>query len=186
MRWGGSRLGAGSVDRGRILSGTDSFYTDSVTLGGDRSWTISLWVKPTSTPSKQILLAGFQDGPDSTNWGLSLVPGASGIHARVWSGADTSKPLDDTVGLALSTWTHLVATFDYASSSSHRIGLVVDTVVYGRRSVVLPLASSQKLQGGAGLVGSLDEIWLSDTARKGQWSQLEHQTQTGGIPWLRW
>jgi hypothetical protein len=184
MHWGGSQLGAGSVDRGRVLSGTDSFYTDhAVTLGGDSSWTISLWVKLTSLPSKQILLAGFKEGPDSSNWGLSVDTLG---HALVWSGADTSKPVKDTNGLSLSKWTHLVATFNYASATSHRIGLVVDTVVYDRRSVILPYASTQKLRGGAGLVGSLDEIWLSDTARKGQWSQLEHQTQSTGVPWLRW
>lgn len=183
LRWVGSQSGAGSVDRARVLSGTDSFYTDPVTLGGDSSWTVSLWVKLNSLPSRRILLAGFQDGPDSTNWGLSVDTLG---HALVWSGADTSKPVKDSIGLPLSKWTHLIATFDHASSTLHRIGLVVDTVVYDRRSVTLPYASTQRLRGGSGLVGSMDELWLSDTARKGQWSQLEHQTQTSGIPWLRW
>jgi len=75
-----------------------------------------------------------------------------------------------------------VATFD---SPSNRIGLVIDTTSYPRKTVTFPTASRQSIQGGSGLAGAFDEIRLSDTGRAVQWSQLERQTQTG-VPWLRW
>jgi hypothetical protein len=130
-------------------------------------------------PSGETALAGFAGGADSARWGISV---RNDMHLRVWSGADTADQIVTTTPLALSTWTHLVATFD---APTKRIGLVVDTTVYPRNTVAFPTASRQPVVGGIGFPGAFDEIRLSDTARNTEWSQLERQTQSG-VPWLRW
>jgi hypothetical protein len=182
LRWTGSQSTAGQVGNARLLAGSGSLSTDSVTLGGTRSWSISLWVRMDAKPTATVNLAGFQDGPDSTDWGISIR--GSDEHIRVWSGANSSDDIVSDSALKLATWTHLVATFD---APSNRIGLVVDTTSYPRKTVTFPAASSQAIRGGTGWTGAFDEIRLSDTARAVQWSQLERQTQTtAGVPWLRW
>jgi hypothetical protein len=180
LRWTGSQAGAGTVEGSRVLAGSGSWMTDSVTLGGSGSWTISFWVRLDAKPSGEKVLAGFAAGPDSADWGVSV---RDDMTVRVWSGADSSDELVSTSALSLSVWTHLVATFDAPSS---RIGLVVDTTSYPRKTVVFPKASRQPMGGGSGLDAAFDEIRLSDTARAVQWGQLERQTQTSGVPWLRW
>jgi len=179
LRWTGSRSGAGTVGGAQVLAGSGSWSTDSVALGGTNSWTISLWVRLDSKPSGETVLAGFKDGVDSANWGISV---RDDMYVRVWSGAKTADEIVTATPLPLSTWTHLVATFD---APSKRIGLVVDTTVYPRNTVTYPLASRQVVRGGVGFFGAFDEIRLSDTGRTTQWSQLERQTQTS-VPWLRW
>jgi hypothetical protein len=180
LRWTGSQAGTGTVDGARILAGSGSWTTDSVTLGGSNSWSISFWVRLDAKPSGDKVLAGFTGGPDSANWGISV---RDDLTLRVWSGARASDTLAAAAGLTLSVWTHLVATFDATSS---RIGLVVDTTAYSRKTVIFPKSSRQPMGGGSGLVAAYDEIRFSDTARAIQWGQLERQTQTTGIPWLRW
>jgi hypothetical protein len=180
LRWTGSSKGTGVVGNARVLAGSGSWSTDSVTLGGTNSWTISLWVRMDAPPTASVVLAGFSGGQDSADWGISLR--SSDDHVRVWSGSNSSDDIVSDSALKLSTWTHLVATFD---SPSNRIGLVIDTAAYPRKTVTFPTASRQSIQGGIGLAGAIDEIRFSDTARTTQWSQLERQTQIG-VPWLRW
>jgi hypothetical protein len=180
LRWTGSQAGSGTVGGARVLTGTGSWSTDSVSLGGSNSWSVGFWVRLDAKPSGEIVLAGFTGGTDSANWGIS-VRGDNTV--RVWSGAKTSDELLTTSPLPLSVWTHLVATFDAPST---RIGLVVDTTAYSRKTVVFPKPSRQPIVGGSGLGAAFDEIRLSDTARAVQWGLLERQTQTSGIPWLRW
>jgi hypothetical protein len=181
LRWAGSQVATGQVGNAQLLNGSGSWSTDSVSLGGVRSWSVSLWVRMDAKPSASVNLAGFNDGPDSTDWGIAIR--SSDDHIRVWSGANSSDDIVSDSALKLATWTHLVATFDAATS---RIGLVVDTTSYPRKTVVFPAASSQAIHGGIGWTGAFDEIRFSDTARAVQWSQLEAQTQTTGVPWLRW
>jgi len=180
LRWTGATHGPGPVGGAQVLTGSGSWSTDSVTLGGPNSWTVSLWVRMDAKPAASVVLAGFGGGQDSSDWGISLR--GSDDHIRVWSGANSSDDLVSDSALKLATWTHLVATFD---SPSNRIGLVIDTTSYPRKTVTFPTASRRSIQGGSGLAGAFDEIRLSDTGRAVQWSQLERQTQTG-VPWLRW
>jgi len=179
LRWTGSAAGTGAVGNARVLAGSGNWTTDSVSLGGANSWTVSFWVRLDAKPSVETVLAGFAGGADSARWGLSV---RDDMHVRVWSGADTADQIVTSAPLSLSTWTHLVATFD---APTKRIGLVVDTTVYPRNTVAFPTASRQPIVGGVGLFGAIDEIRLSDTARSTEWSQLEGQTQSG-VPWLRW
>jgi hypothetical protein len=179
LRWTGSTRGTGAVGSAQVLAGSGGWTTDSVSLGGANSWTVSLWVRMDDKPSGETALAGFAGGADSARWGISV---RNDMHLRVWSGADTADQIVTTTPLALSTWTHLVATFD---APTKRIGLVVDTTVYPRNTVAFPTASRQPVVGGIGFPGAFDEIRLSDTARNTEWSQLERQTQSG-VPWLRW
>jgi len=182
LSWSGSTSGPGILGTAQTISGTGSYATDSVSLGGTRSWTISLWVRLDKKPSGEILLAGFTDGPDSTHWGLSV---RDDQVVRVWSGADTSRSLETPTAnaLKLGVWTHLAATFE---DSTERIGLVIDTTAFNRRVVTFPAASRQRLRGASKLTGSLDEIRLVNTERAVEWPALERQTGAESVPWLKW
>lgn len=181
LRWTGSEAVDGVVGGARRIAGAGNWTTDSVLLGGRTSWTVSFWLRLDAKPSGEALLAGVDDGPDSTRWGISV---RDDRHLRVWSRTGTSDEIVTSAPLPLSGWTHVAATFDAASS---RIGLVVDTTVYDRNTVAFPVAAKRAVHGGAGLWATFDEIRLSDTARDVHWSQLERQTQAkGGVPWIRW
>ena len=178
LAWNGSTAQAGVWGQGRAVSGTGSFASDSVELGGDASWTVSLWVRLDKKPSGETLLAGFTDGPDSVRWGVSV---RDDQVVRVWSGADTAKSLEADKPLVVGAWTHVAATFE---SSTERIGLVVDTTVHARQKVAFPYPSRQRLRGGSGADAVFDEIRLSDLDRVPQWSVLE--ARMAGSAWLRW
>lgn len=178
LAWNGSTAQVGVWGQGRAVSGTGSFASDSVALGGATSWTVSLWVRLDKKPSGETLLAGFTDGPDSVHWGVSV---RDDQVVRVWSGADTSKSLEADKPLALGVWTHVAATFE---SSTERIGLVVDTTSYARKQVKFPGAARQRMRGGAGANLAVDEIRLSDVDRAPEWSILE--SRVAGPSWLRW
>lgn len=181
MVWKVSTTSAGVF--GSMQSTTDkSFYqTDSVTLGGANSWTVSLWVKLDQKPSGEIHLAGFRDGPDAANWGLSI---RDDQVVRVWSGGDTTRSLESPSALPLGRWIHLAATFE---APTNRIGLVVDSTPVNRRTVVFPTLSTQRMRSGSGYIqGGVDEIRLSNLERTPEWSALEAQVGAPGVAWLRW
>lgn len=178
LAWTGSTAGNGVWGQGRVVSGSGSFASDSVELGGNASWTVSLWVRLDKKPSGETLLAGFSDGPDSVQWGVSV---RDDQVVRVWSGADTLRSLEADKPLVLGVWTHVVATFE---SSTERLGLVIDTTSYNRQKVSFPKASRQRMRGGSGASLTFDEIRLSNLDRAPEWSILEGRV--AGPTWLRW
>lgn len=178
LAWNGSAAEAGVWGQGRSVAGTGSFASDSVDLGGDASWTVSLWVRLDRKPSGETLLAGFSDGPDSVRWGVSV---RDDQVVRVWSGADTARSLEADKPLVLGVWTHVAATFE---SANERLGLVIDATSYDRRKVSFPKASRQRMRGGSGAEAVFDEIRLSDLDRAPQWSVLE--ARVAASAWLRW
>jgi hypothetical protein len=181
LSWTSSTTAPGLFGSGQSTTATSSYQTDSVTLGGTNSWTVSLWVKLDQKPSGEILLAGFRDGSAAANWGLSV---RDDLFVRVWSGGDTSHSLESPSALPLGKWVHLTATFDAAAT---RIGLVVDTTALDRRTVVYPTASTQRLRSQPELfTGGIDELHLSAVERTKEWSALEAQVDASGVAWLRW
>lgn len=181
IHWTSTGTIEGPVGSARATGESSSFSTDSVTLGGSASWTVSLWVRLDRKPSGEILLAGFDSGADSSRWGLSVKDDQT---VRVWSGADPSGELLSNSPIPTGTWVHLAATFE--AGTQRRIGLVVGNEVHDRQRVVYPTASRQPIRGARSFRGAIDEIRLSTTAREGSWSQLESRTQAPGVPWLRW
>jgi hypothetical protein len=181
LAWQSTTTGEGVFGPMRATTERSSYQTDPVALGGADSWTVSLWVKLDRKPSGEILLAGFRDGPDAANWGLSI---RDDLVVRVWSGADMTRSLESPSALPLGKWVRLAATFEAVSS---RIGLVVDSTSVNRRTVVFPTASTQRLQNDSGfLQGGVDEIRLSNLDRTTEWSALEAQVGAPGVAWLRW
>lgn len=181
MVWKAATTSAGIFGSTQSTTDKSSYLTDSVTLGGANSWTVSLWVKLDQKPSGEIHLAGFRDGPDEANWGLSI---RDDQVVRVWSGGDTTRSLESPSALPLGKWVHLAATFEAATT---RIGLVVDSSSANRRTVVFPTLSTQRLRSGSGyLQGGIDEIRLSNLERAPEWSALEAQVGATGVAWLRW
>jgi len=181
LAWSSATTAPGLFGAMRSTTAASSYQTDSVTLGGTNSWTVSLWVKLDAKPSGEILLAGFRDGPDAANWGLSI---KDDKVVRVWSGGDTSHSLESPSPLPLNKWVHLAATFEAVTS---RIGLVVDSTSMDRRTVVYPTASIQRLRSQPEMfTGGIDEIHLSTVERTKEWSALEAQVGAAGVAWLRW
>lgn len=181
MTWTNATTADGVFGSMRATTDKSSYLTDSVTLGGSNSWTVSLWVKLDKKPSGEILLAGFRDGDQAANWGLSI---RDDKFARVWSGGDTSHSLESPSALPLGKWVHLAATFE---ATTTRIGLVVDSSSVSRKTVVFPVLSTQRLRSQPQLFqGGMDEIHLSTVERTPEWSALEAQVGASGVAWLRW
>jgi hypothetical protein len=109
-----------------LFGGTDEYASagivSALNFGRTRAFSVSAWVKVSSSPNAQDQVVGNIDSGSSQGWGLLLDWGALGLGAgraafRFGDGTNTiivgsSAPVDD------GGWHHLAATYDGSAASS--------------------------------------------------------------------
>ncbi len=147
---------------GALLDGTaDSWaHTTGPAVNTAGSYTVSAWVKLTSTSSNYTAVS--QDGDYHAGFLLGYVQSANKWAIRIPTRDDASGQLGtqlvySTAAPAVGTWTHLTAVYD---TSTAKVSLYVNGALQGSDDVTTPWSANGDLQiGRTRYQGAYDGFW---------------------------
>lgn len=167
------------IGSGLLLSGTAPVTVPakpSLQWQPGQSFTLALWIKPTTLQPKTLIASRTEGG---SAFRLLLEQGVPVIEIANSGPAIRSQP---GAPVAAGKWTHLAVVAD-----GQNLRLFVDGAAYGALASPVPALNSPVLLGGpaagepAGdstpLVGEMDEISLSNTARSAAWVKFASVNQ---------
>ena len=173
----GSLIGAGQ----RLLgSGAINIpFSESLKRAAGDPFTWSAWVKPTGDSARAVVLAW---GDRDNGFEIGLAAGVP--YFEIHDGAASAR---SAAGAPLGTgaWKHLAVVSDGNLTS-----LYVDGVPYASLDRAMPSLTDSLLigadsTGGNGLIGELDEMTLSNTARTPAWVKFAAVSQSGSPDGLK-
>ena len=147
--------------------------SDSLKRANGEAYTWSAWIKPTAEAARAVV---YSWGDRDNGFEIGLAKGVP--YFEVHDGAASGR---SPVGapLALGAWKHLAVV-----SADNVTTLLVDGVVYAKLDRPVPSLTDGALlgadaTGGNGLVGEIDELQISNTARSIGWVKLAAVTESG-------
>ena len=148
-------------------------FSESLKRATGEPFTWSAWIKPTAEAARAVVLSW---GDRDNGFELGLAKGVP--YFEVHDGAASARS-PAGAPLATGTWKHLAVV-----SGDNVTTLYVDGVVYAKLDRPVPSLTDGMLlgsdsSGGNGLVGEIDEVQLSSTARSAGWVKLAAVLESG-------
>ena len=147
--------------------------SESLKRATGEAYTWSAWIKPTAEAARAVI---YSWGDRDNGFEIGLAKGVP--YFEVHDGAASGRS-PAGAPLALGTWKHLAVV-----SADNVTTLFVDGVVYAKLDRPVPSLTDGALlgadsTGGNGLVGEIDELQISNTARSAGWVKLAAVTESG-------
>lgn len=176
--------GAGQMDGCAVFaSGSSQFITtnNATSLDSTASWTISAWVKPTSSFAdfRPIIVKG--DGT-VRNYNLDIEITSGKLRLYFTQGASVFRGFTANTGLTLNTWNYCVGTYDGSTMRIYLNGAADDSGGHSQ-SGASDTSSAGLLVGHVAsttnyMNGSIDEARMSKAiARGADWITAEYNNQ---------
>lgn len=150
----------------------------SPTMNFAAGFTFSGWIRLNAPQADAYLFSMSDDG----NGQQSLVIGINGLslQSTVAGGTDSAVTVKAASDLSLNTWHHLTVT----AGPGRRLAVYLDGEESNAAELSAPIPQSPRdtviggaLTGGHALIGELDEITISNTARSAGWVRTRFGSQ---------
>ena len=148
-------------------------FTESLRRATGDPFTWSAWVKPTGDAARQVI---FHWGDRDNGFEIGLAAGVP--YFEVHDGAVSGRS-PAGAPLANGAWKHLAVVADSAKTT-----LYVDGVAYASLDRTVPEMTDGAVigadsTGGNGLIGEIDELMISKSARSAAWVKFAAVSQSG-------
>lgn len=140
---------AGLIGGSARLAGDGGLQAGAPTLAAGNGFTLSAWIKPEQIDGQLLAYGGLT---------LALAQGTPVATVATVGSARAAAPTP----LSLNAWHHIALSWDAAALTLYVNGQPVATAA-------APFAAAPALTLGAGLVGEVDEVQVSTTARPAAW-----------------
>lgn len=159
----------------RLLGNTGVKVPGSATLRADagQPFTLATWLKQSSLAEKGVL---FDWGNDDGRLQVIFQAGAPIIVIKSPSGTTKSTPADP---VAPNAWKHIAVVSDGSSTKLYVDGKEYSSVAAGLPAIVGDASIGADAEGKNGIIGEIDELSLSKTARPAGWVKLAYTGQAG-------
>ena len=159
----------------RLLGNTATKIPGSETLraNADQPFTLTAWLKQSTLNEKGVL---FDWGDDDARFQIVFEAGAPVVVIKSASGTSKSTPADP---VAPNVWTHIAVVSDGTTTRLYVNGKEYSSVAAGLPAIVGDATLGADADGKNGLIGEIDELSLSKTARPAGWVQLAYTGQAG-------
>ena len=121
----GTSIVAGKYGNARSFSGSDKISAADATSLKPTTFTVSVWVNPSSTPGSQKPLMGKVNYGGTSGWVAITSAANLNLEMAVFNTLGSSYNSPPTPSLPLSTWTHLAFTFDGSTIRTYENGVQV-------------------------------------------------------------
>ena len=174
----GKLNGAYSFDGNNDYMGLGDVFDDTFT-GINKQFSISLWLKPSSTMTNNIIIAKVADGSCSENQRQLLYRLYTGSKPEfLWYGSLDGGSYRGTIGSTAitdtSVWYHLVAVYDGTQAVNSRVSLFVNGASEST-SIDLTYGSPSSIADGAAHVG-IGKILNTNGGNCGTWADYFNGT----------
>jgi biopolymer transport protein ExbB len=147
--------------------------SESLKRANGEAYTWSAWIKPTAEAARAVI---YSWGDRDNGFEIGLAKGVP--YFEVHDGAASARSAAGAP-LALGAWKHLAVV-----SADGVTTLFVDGAIYAKLDRPVPSLTDGALlgadpTGGNGLVGEIDELQISNTARSIGWVKLAAVTESG-------
>jgi len=159
----------------RLLGNTATKIPGSETLRAEANqpFTLSTWLKQSTINEKGVL---FDWGDDSARFQVAFESGAPILIIKSASGTLKSTPADP---VAPNVWKHIAVVSESGSTRLFVDGKDYSSLAAGLPAIVGEATLGANAEGKNGLIGEIDELTLSGSARPTGWIQLAYTGQAG-------
>ena len=168
--------GPGAVTAGGDSTAVYTGQTGSNTTIGFRSalnppaaspFTIEFWARPTTGDNDDAVVSNRVASGDRSGWVFFQRPEAQGWNLRMYNGSGSTVGWDLTGGTStLSTWSHVVATWNGSAALLYVNGVLVDDSNAGpggyNASTSAPFVVGTNEAGTSAYTGAVDEVAFYD------------------------
>ncbi len=171
---------AGKINGAQAFNGSSAYYTVSDALD-PIAFTISAWIKASTTPATQNIFAR-SDGSGPTNaWSHQIrITSGNKLEAYTYDGAN--KTVTGSTSLTANNWYYVTA----VASNSGSLKLYVNGVEEGTPASINTLWTGgdryyvgSNSSGFNYFPGIIDEVRMSTTTRTSDWILAEYKTENG-------
>ncbi len=159
----------------RLLGNTAAKIPGSETLraGANQPFTLSTWLKQSTINETGVL---FDWGDDSARFQVAFESGAPVLIITSASGTLKSTPADP---VAPNVWKHIAVVSESGSTRLFVDGKDYSSLAAGLPAIVGEATLGADAEGKSGLIGEIDELTLSGSARATGWIQFAYTGQAG-------
>jgi biopolymer transport protein ExbB len=159
----------------RLLGNTAAKIPGSETLRAEANqpFTLSTWLKQSTINETGVL---FDWGDDSARFQVAFESGAPVLIITSASGTLKSTPADP---VAPNVWKHIAVVSESGSTRLFVDGKDYSSLAAGLPAIVSEATLGADAEGKNGLIGEIDELTLSGSARPTGWIQFAYTGQAG-------
>lgn len=159
----------------RLLGNTAAKIPGSESLRAEANqpFTLSTWLKQSTINEAGVL---FDWGDDSARFQVAFESGAPVLIITSASGTLKSTPADP---VAPNVWKHIAVVSESGSTRLFVDGKDYSSLAAGLPPIVGEATLGADAEGKNGLIGEIDELTLSESARPAGWIQFAYTGQAG-------
>lgn len=148
-------------------------FTDSLKRAAGEPYTWSAWIKPSASAARAVI---FSWGDRDNGFEVGLASGAP--YFEIHDGAASGR---SQVGAPITNgiWKHLAVVADSAKTTLYVDGVAYASMDRGVPSLTDGILLGADPTGGNGLIGEIDELQISNTARGAGWVKLAVASEAG-------